>query len=127
MIQDTWSQAYYIGLFFLQTFAQLSIAFLLGFLIKRAFLALGVFLFYFIVLENIFVGLSEWKNLKFGEYLPLQISDKIIPRPAFWGKLDQEAYNNSLHAIPQHVILTIILTSIIWAVCYRINSKRDLK
>ena len=127
LIQDTWSQAYYIGLFFLQTFAQLSIAFLLGFLIKRAFLALGVFLFYFIVLENIFVGLSEWKNLKFGEYLPLQISDKIIPRPAFWGKLDQEAYNNSLNVIPQHVILTIILTSIIWAVCYRINSKRDLK
>lgn len=126
LIQDTWSQAYYIGLFFLQTFAQLSIAFLLGFLIKKAFLALGVFLFYFIVLENILVGVSEWKHLQFGDYLPLQISDKIIPRPAFWGKLDQ-AYQKTLDVVPQYVVLTIILTTIIWAICYRINNKRDLK
>lgn len=127
LIQDTWSQSYYIGLFFLQTFAQLSIAFLLGFLIKRAFLALGLFLFYFIILENLLVGLFEWKHLMAGDYLPLQISDKIIPRPAFWGKLDQETYNKSLEIIPQHIILTVILTAIIWGICYRVNNKRDLK
>ena len=127
LIQDTWSQAYYIGLFGLQTFAQLSIAFLLGFLIKKAFLALGIFLFYFIILENIIVGLFQWKHLKAGGYMPLEISDKIIPRPAFWGKLDAEAYNNSLKVIPQYVILTLILTAIIWLICYRVNNKRDLK
>jgi hypothetical protein len=127
LIQDSWSQAYYIGLFFLQTFAQLSIAFLLGFLIKKAFLALGIFLFYFIVLENILVGLCEWKKLKAGDYLPLQISDKIIPRPAFWGKFDEAAYKATLDAVPQYVILTIILTAIIWAICYRVNARRDLK
>jgi ABC-2 type transport system permease protein len=127
LIQDTWSQSYYIGLFFLQTFAQLSIAFLLGFLIKKAFLALGLFLFYFIVLENILVGLSEWKQLKFGDYLPLQISDKIIPRPAFWGKFDEAAYKATLDQVPQYIILTVILTAIIWGICYRVNNKRDLK
>ena len=36
LIQDTWGQAKYIGLFGLQTFSQLSIAFMLGFLIKKA-------------------------------------------------------------------------------------------
>ena len=51
LIQDTWGQSYYIGLFALQTFAQLSIAFLIGFVVRKAFLALGIFLFYFIILE----------------------------------------------------------------------------
>ncbi len=127
LIKNTWGQAKYIGLFGLQTFSQLSIAFLLGFLIRRAFLALGVFLFYFIILENIIIGFLEWKGSSVGNYLPLQISDGMIPKPAFWGKLDIEAYNKSITAIPQHVILTVIFTAIVWAVCYRINNKRDLK
>ncbi len=127
LIKHTWDQAYYIGLFGLQTFAQLSIAFLLGFLIRKSFLALGVFLFYFILLENIIVGILEWKKIPISQYLPLEVSDKLIPRPAFWGKLDPEAYTKSLNDINLHIILTIILTSIIWWICYRINSKRDLK
>ncbi len=127
LIQDTWSQSYYIGLFFLQTFAQLSIAFLLGFLIKKAFLALGLFLFYFIVVENILYNVLDWYHIKAANYLPLEISDKIIPRPAFSGKLNMEAYQKSLDVVPQYVILTIILTAVIWAICYRVNSKRDLK
>ena len=127
LIQHTWDQAYYIGLFALQTFAQLSVAFLLGFLIKRAFLALGVFLFYFIVFENIIVGIMEWKKIPGAAYLPLEISDRIIPRPGFMSKFDTESYNNAIAAIPKHVILSIILTALIWFICYRINSKRDLK
>jgi ABC-2 type transport system permease protein len=127
LIKDTWGQVEYIGLFGLQTFSQLSIAFLLGFLIRRAFLALGIFLFYYIILENIIVGFFEWKKMSIGNYMPLEISDKMIPKPAFWGKLDPEAYQKSLDAIPQHVILTIILTAIIWGICYWVNKKRDLK
>jgi ABC-type transport system involved in multi-copper enzyme maturation permease subunit len=126
LIQDTWSQSYYIGLFFLQTFAQLSIAFLFGFLVKKAFLALGFFLFYFIVLDNILVGLLNHYNFMAADYMPMKISHKIIPRPAFFGKLDQE-YQKSLDVVPQFVILTIVLTAIVWAICYRVNNKRDLK
>ncbi|HUR67482.1 MAG TPA: ABC transporter permease [Chitinophagaceae bacterium] len=127
LIKDTWGQAKYIGLFGLQTFSQLSIAFLLGYLIRRAFLALGVFLFYYIVLENLVIGFLEWKGSRAGNYFPLQISDGMIPKPAFWGKLDPAAYQRSIDAIPEHVVLTIILTSIIWGICYWVNRKRDLK
>jgi len=127
LIKDTWGQVKYVGLFGLQTFAQLSIAFMLGFLIRKAFLALGVFLFYYIILENIIIGFFEWKGSDLGKYMPLEISDRMIPKPAFFGKLDIEAYNKSLDAIPEHIILTIILTTIIWLICYRINSKKDLK
>jgi ABC-type transport system involved in multi-copper enzyme maturation permease subunit len=127
LITHTWEQARYIGLFGLQTFAQLSIAFLVGFLIRKSFLALGVFLFYFLLLENLIVGLLRWKGSSIRNYLPLQISDGLVPMPAFLGKLDIEAYNRSLDAIPLHIILTIVLTTIVWLICYWINSRRDLK
>lgn len=127
LITHTWEQVHYIGLFGLQTFAQLSIAFLVGFLVRKAFLALGIFLFYFIVLENIVVGVMSHYKVPGYKYFPLEISDRMIPRPAFSAKLDLEGYNKSLEEIPQHILLTILLTAIVWLICYRINSRRDLK
>jgi ABC-2 type transport system permease protein len=127
LIRDTWEQSYYIALFFLQTFAQLSIAFLFGFLIKKAFLALGAFLFQFFVLENAIWGISEYYKADLYKYMPLEISDRMIPPPGFMRRLDIEGYNRSMAQIPQFVILTVILTTAIWLLCYRINNKRDLK
>ncbi len=124
---DNWSMAYYIGLFSLQTFAQLSIAFLIGFLIRKSFMALGVFLFYYIIFEPIIVGLCKVYVNDIGKFLPLEMSDRMIPVPAFIGRLDQEAYDKSQSMILQHVLLTIIFTALIWLLCYRINNKRDLK
>ncbi|MBS1761010.1 MAG: ABC transporter permease [Bacteroidetes bacterium] len=122
-----WDQSYYIGLFALQTFAQLSLAFLAGFIVKRSFLALGIFLFYFLILENIITGIMRADGLNFYQYLPLEISDRLIPPPAFFGKLDMDSYQKSLNAIPLHIFLTIFITSFVWYICYRINNKRDLK
>lgn len=126
-ISSIWNQSYYVGLFALQTFAQLSIAFLAGFIVKRSFLALGIFLFYFLILENILVGIMRADGLTFYKYLPLEISDRLIPPPAFFGKLDMANYEKTLHAIPLHIFLTILITSVVWFICYRINNKRDLK
>lgn len=127
LIQDTWSQSYYIGLFALQTFAQLSIAFLIGFLVKKAFLALGIFIFYFLILENLIIGLLKWKGSSAGDYLPLEISDKLVPPPGFFRIVDPASYDKSIEAIKPHILLTLIITAIIWAICYRVNEKRDLK
>ncbi len=127
LIRDTWGMSYYIGLFALQTFAQLSIAFLIGFLVRKAFIALGIFLFYFIIFEPIIVGLLKVYGHDNGRFMPLEISDRIIPVPAFIGRIDKEAYDKSLALVQQHVIFTVILTAIIWAICYRVNNKRDLK
>lgn len=124
---DAWSMSYYAGLFLLQTFAQLSIAFLIGFLVRKAFIALGIFLFYFIILEPIFVGLLKEYGNDMGRFLPLEISDRMIPVPAFVGRLNEEAYNKSLSMVSQYLIMTVILTAIIWLICYRINNRRDLK
>ena len=127
LIRDTWGMSYYIGLFALQTLAQLSIAFLIGFLVRKAFIALGIFLFYFIIFEPIIVGLLKAYGNDNGRFMPLEISDRIIPVPAFIGRIDKEAYDKSLALVQQHVIFTVILTAIIWAICYWLNNKRDLK
>lgn len=127
LIKSTWEQVYYVGLFALQTFSQLSIAFLIGFLVKKSFIALGIFIFYFFPFEPIAVALLKEYVNDIGRFLPLEVSDRLIPRPAFLGKLDEEGYKASLEAIPQHVLLTILLTTFIWLICLWIHKKRDLK
>jgi ABC-2 type transport system permease protein len=120
-------QLYYIPLFFLQTFAQLSIAFLLGYLVKKAFIALGIFLFYYLVIENIAVGFLTFKfKTELVRFLPFEISDRLIPRPAFIGKLDKVSYERALSLIPEHVVYTLLFTAAIWLICYAVHKKRDL-
>lgn len=121
-----WSeQLYYVPLFLLQTFAQLSIAFLLGYLLKKAFIALGIFLFYYLVIENIAVAWMKVKVNDLGRFLPFEISDRIIPQPAFLGRFSSD-YNKVLHDIPYFVGYTIVLTAFIWWICYAVHKKRDL-
>ncbi len=128
LIRDTWGSAYFIGLFALQTFAQLSIAFLIGFLVRKAFIALGICLFYFIIFEPIIVGLLRVYGNDMGRYMPLEISDRMIPVPAFLGKLEKpENYEKALNDMQLHVLLTVLITVIIWAICYRVNNRKDLK
>lgn len=121
-------QLKYIPLFFLQTFAQLTLAFLVGFLVKRSFIALGIFIFYYLMVENILVGLITFKTNvpKLANFLPLELSDKLIPPPAFRYKFDESAYNQALYDINPHIIYTIIFTGLIWFLCYKVYQKRDL-
>jgi ABC-2 type transport system permease protein len=123
---NRWSLSYYAGLFTLQTFAQLSLAFLVGFLVRRAFIALGIFVFYFIVLENVAVGILRYYKYEIRNFLPLAISNRLIPPAAFFGKFDQAAYNKSLTDIGPHIAYTFILTGIVWLICFRVNNNRDL-
>ena len=128
-----WDQSYYIGLFFLQTFAQLSIAFLLGYLIKKAFIALGIFLFYYLIVENIATGYLKVKAVKIGgdigRYLPFEISDRMIVAPAFIGRFGKDlkaAYEKSLSEVPSQIALSLLLTTAIWAFCFFMHRKKDL-
>jgi hypothetical protein len=128
-----WEQSYYIGLFFLQTFAQLSIAFLLGYLIKKAFIALGIFLFYYLIVENIATGYIRMKAEKIGgdlgRYLPFEISDRMIVAPAFIGRFGKDiktAYEKSLSEVPSQIVLSLLLTTAIWVLCFFLHRKKDL-
>jgi len=122
-----WSMVYYIGLFALQTFSQLSLAFMVGLLVRKSFIALAVFVFYFIMFEPISVEFIRNKfHSNIGDYFPLKISHRLIPRPAFFGRFDEKAYQASLEAVKYHVGYTIALVVLTWAFCFWINNRRDL-
>ena len=123
---SVWTQSYYIGLFALQTFSQLSLAFLVGLLVRKAFIALGVFLFYYLIFERILEAYARYKWNDIGRFLPLEISDRLVPYPAFVGKVNPDSYQTALNNIPIHILYTFILTTLVWLLCYRINNKRDL-
>jgi ABC-type transport system involved in multi-copper enzyme maturation permease subunit len=124
------NQSQFIVLFFLQVFCQLSIAFLLGLLIRKAFIAYGIYIFYTFILENILGGLFKLKAKKwgadFGHYLPFEISDRLIPLPPFIGKFNEADNKLAIAAINDHVLYTLILTVAIWAISFYIFKKRDL-
>lgn len=119
--------AYYIGLFALQTASQLSLAFVFGLLFRKSFLALGGFLFYYMVLENIAVNWFKYdvKN-DIGKYFPFEISDRIIPVPAFLGRFDEAGYNKVLAQVNTHVVYTAILLTITWLFCFWWYNRKDL-
>ncbi|HEX2606826.1 MAG TPA: ABC transporter permease subunit, partial [Flavisolibacter sp.] len=122
---DVWGQVKYIGLFFLQTFSQLSLAFLIAFLARKAFIALGIFLFYYLIIENVLVALAREKANDIGRYLPFEISDRLIPIPAFMMRNQEQ--NRELQAMANvHVFYTLLLIALTWGFCYWRNSKRDL-
>jgi ABC-type transport system involved in multi-copper enzyme maturation permease subunit len=119
-------QLQYLPLFFLQTFAQLSIAFLLGFLMKKAFMALAILIFYSLIVEKILVVSMNHFIDGAGRFLPFEVSNHLIPPPQFFRKANSDAYDESIHLIGQHCVYTILLTAGIWWLCYSIYRKRDL-
>jgi hypothetical protein len=116
----------FVLLFALQSFEQLSVAFLFGFLVRRSFLALSLFLFYYMIVENIVVKILSLKTKDWGRFLPLEISDRLIPIPAFLGKFDDDAFKIGLEAINMHIFYTIVMSVLIWLVCFIVNRRRDL-
>jgi ABC-type transport system involved in multi-copper enzyme maturation permease subunit len=123
-------KAHYILLFSLQVFCQLSIAFLLGLLIRKAFIAYGIFIFYSFILENILSGIFKLKSKKwgidYGHYLPFEISDRLIPLPPFIGKFNEADNKLAIAAIDSHVVYTLALTAFVWLLSFYIFKKRDL-
>jgi ABC-2 type transport system permease protein len=126
IVANRWSLAYYIGLFALQTFSQLSLAFMVGMLLRKSFIALAVFAFYFVIVEPISSKLIQYKfKSELYHYLPLEISNALLPKPTFIGKIDEKAYKATLEAVNYHIGYTIILVIITWIFCFWVNKKRD--
>ena len=120
-----WELTKYVGLFFLLVFSQLSIALLIALLVRKAFIALGIFLFYYFPLEPILVQLGKkWAN-GIGEFLPLEISDRLIPFPRFFIRKESD-WKALLAQSNVHILYTILLLGVTWGICFWINKKRDL-
>src|SRR6266487_405632 len=122
-----WDLSYYIGLFFLQTFSQLSIAFTVGMLLRKAFIALAIFTFYSIILETIAVNVLKYKyKSEAGRFFPMEISDRLLTKPLFLGRIDEAAYKQSIDMVKYHVVYSICLLFLTWLFCFWLNNRRDL-
>jgi ABC-type transport system involved in multi-copper enzyme maturation permease subunit len=124
-------KANYIVLFFLQIFTQLSFAFLLGMIFRKAFVAYGFFIFYGLIFENIAVAFLKLKTkqlggVDYGQFLPLEISDRLIPVPAFIGRFNDADYKIALESIDRHVIYSLVFLLLTWFFSFYIFKKRDL-
>ncbi|MFM7672380.1 MAG: ABC transporter permease [Bacteroidota bacterium] len=122
-------KSYFIGLFALISFNQLTIAFLFGFLFKRALLALGFFLFYFLIPENILIQLSRWRwhTGDWHHYLPLEVSDRLIPPPPYLARIsNSNEYATMLDAVPIHIVISVGYTALIWVFCFWWLRRKDL-
>jgi ABC-type transport system involved in multi-copper enzyme maturation permease subunit len=120
------SGTYFIAYFFLQTFSQLSIAFIIGFFSRKSFIALSVFLFLFLILEPILTKMFEIKDIAVGHFLPFEISDRMIPPPAFFGRMDPAAYDLAMKNASHHFLYTLVFTMFVWIGCFRFNRMKDL-
>jgi len=120
-----WDATKYIGLFFLQQFSQLSLALFIALLVRKAFVALGIFLFYYFPLEPILVQVAKVRFNGIGQYLPLEISDRLIPYPRWFIRKESE-WKTLVEQSHIHILYTILLLALTWTLCFWINKKRDL-
>lgn len=71
----------YIGYFFIQALSYSAVALVFSLLFKRAAIAVGVFFLYVVVLENMLAGLLNRYVSNTGRFLPLEVTDNLIPFP----------------------------------------------
>lgn len=76
--------------FFVLCLNYMGFALLLSFLIKKSGLAIGLFLLYSLIIENMVKGIiNHFSDTPYGNLLMLQCSDELLPFPAFRAILQQ--------------------------------------
>jgi len=65
-------------------------------LLRKAFIALAIFTFYSIIVETIAVNVLKYKyNSDAGKFFQWKISDRLLTKPVFLGKIDEVAYQTN--------------------------------
>lgn len=106
--------------FFLLSVDYLGFALIIGLWIRRSGLAIGLFLLYCLIIENILKSIVNWKfDTSYGNLLPLQASDELLPLPLF-GMVKQ-----MIHTIPVPDS-TYIIATIAWCLLYYFIGRRML-
>jgi len=104
--------------FFILSVNYLGFALLIGLLIKRSGLAIGLFMLYCLIIENILNGILNWTfDTNPGNYLPLQASDELLPLPLL----------DMMKAMIQTTtpdVMPNIIASIAWCAVYYFAGRR---
>jgi hypothetical protein len=102
-----------VGYFFLLSLNYLGFALFLSVWIKRSGLAIGLFLLYSMIIENIVKGLINfYAEVPYGNLLPLQASDELLPFPLM------QMARGMIPAGPAISMATYALVAAGWCVVY---------
>lgn len=108
--------------FFLLCLDYLGFALFISIWIRRSGLAIGIFLLYSFILENILRGLLNWQLPKpIGNFLMLQSSDELLPFPMLRTLANATSAGDS---IPDWAY---VVTTVGWCLVYYFISKRMLE
>ena len=81
-LSGLFSEFQQVGYFFLLSLDYLGFALFIAIWIRRSGLAIGLFILYSMVIENILKGgINHYMDLPYGNLLPLQASDELLPFP----------------------------------------------
>lgn len=106
--------------FFILSLNYTGFALLISVYIKRSGLAIGLFLLYCLIIENILKGVLNWKfDSKLGNYLPLQASDELLPFPMM--QMAQSMFGATAPAY-----MPLLITSVFWCAVYYFIGRRIL-
>lgn len=116
---DAFSHLSGVLYFFVLSINYLGFAMLLGFLVKKSGLAIGLFMLYTFIIENILKSvINHYSGTPWGNLLPLQASDELLPLP-----LTNMA--KTMLGMEQHISnTTYILVSLGWCVAYYLTGRR---
>lgn len=94
---------------------------LLGLLLKRSGIAIGLFFLYNMFLEKLIQSLINWKiDLDIGNLLPLQASDELLPFPLT--SFAKEIMKSEVQITNE----TYVIVSFVWIIIYYIISRARL-
>lgn len=109
-----------VAYFFLLSVDYMGFALFISIMIKRSGLAIGLFLLYSLIIENILKGVMNWKlDAHLGNYLPLQSSDELLPFPL--ARMAQQFIAHQTASMTPYVIVTIV-----WCLIYYFAGRRML-
>ncbi|MDR3680685.1 MAG: hypothetical protein P4L41_12030 [Flavipsychrobacter sp.] len=112
--------------FFLLSVNYLGFAMMIAMWIKRSGLAISLFLLYSIMIEGILQKILNWKlGSNYGDFLPLQSSDELLPFPMM--KMAAHMMGANIQAtVPQYfVIATILWCVVYYFICRSMLLRRD--
>lgn len=115
-----------IGIYFIQTIGYFSLAFLFAVLLKKPSLAIIIFILT-ILFDGITIGLALPASIFV--YFPTEVFSNLTPFP-FFKEIIDNAKNGGVHIVQLSytvgVILSLVYSTIILYVSYKILQKRDL-
>jgi len=88
--------ARYLGYFFVQALSHMSVAMVVAMLLKRSGVAIGIYLLYVFIVENV-VGMVLNNKVAdgVGDFLPIRSAEELVPMPGRMGELANEMTGGS--------------------------------